>query len=30
MDWTLEVVVLPVSYIDRAIESYRDKGGFTP
>jgi predicted enzyme related to lactoylglutathione lyase len=29
MDWTLEVVVLPVSDIDRAIEFYRDKVGFT-
>lgn len=28
MDWTLEVVVLPVSDIDRAIEFYRDKIGF--
>ena len=28
MDWTLEVVVLPVSDIDRAIEFYRDKVGF--
>ena len=28
MDWTLEVVVLPVSVIDRAIEFYRDKVGF--
>ncbi len=27
MDWTLEVVVLPVSDIDRAIEFYRDKVG---
>jgi len=29
MDWTLEVVVVPVSDIDRAIEFYRDKVGFT-
>src|ERR671932_671777 len=28
MHWTLEVVVLPVSDIDRAIEFYRDKVGF--
>ena len=28
MDWTLEVVVLPVSDIDRAVEFYRDKVGF--
>jgi catechol 2,3-dioxygenase-like lactoylglutathione lyase family enzyme len=28
MDWTLEVVVLPVSDIDAAIEFYRDKVGF--
>jgi predicted enzyme related to lactoylglutathione lyase len=28
MDWTLEVVVLPVSDIERAIEFYRDKVGF--
>ena len=28
MDWTLEVVVLPVSDIDRAIEFYRDRIGF--
>ena len=28
MDWTLEVVILPVSDIDRAIEFYRDKVGF--
>ena len=28
MDWTLEVVVLPVSDIDRAIGFYRDKVGF--
>ena len=28
MDWTLEVVILPVSDIDRAVEFYRDKVGF--
>ena len=28
MDWTLEVVVLPVSDIDRSIAFYRDKVGF--
>ncbi len=28
MDWTLEVVVLPVSDVDRAMEFYRDKLGF--
>ncbi|MFD4422874.1 VOC family protein [Agromyces sp. NPDC058484] len=28
MDWTLEVVILPVSDIDLAIEFYRDKVGF--
>ncbi|WP_109473245.1 VOC family protein [Ornithinimicrobium cavernae] len=28
MDWTLEVVILPVSDIDRTIEFYRDKVGF--
>jgi catechol 2,3-dioxygenase-like lactoylglutathione lyase family enzyme len=28
MDWTLEVVVLPVSDIDAAIGFYRDKVGF--
>ena len=28
MDWTLEVVVLPVSDIDRSIVFYRDKVGF--
>jgi catechol 2,3-dioxygenase-like lactoylglutathione lyase family enzyme len=28
MDWTLEVVVLPVSDIDRSIEFYRDQVGF--
>jgi predicted enzyme related to lactoylglutathione lyase len=29
MDWTLEVVILPVSDIDGAIEFYRDQVGFT-
>jgi predicted enzyme related to lactoylglutathione lyase len=29
MDWTLEVVVVPVSDIDRAIAFYRDQLGFT-
>ncbi|MDQ0619926.1 VOC family protein [Arthrobacter globiformis] len=28
VDWTLEVVVLPVSDIGRAVEFYRDKVGF--
>ncbi|SDI80018.1 Catechol 2,3-dioxygenase [Frankineae bacterium MT45] len=28
MDWTLEVVIVPVSDIARAIEFYRDKVGF--
>jgi catechol 2,3-dioxygenase-like lactoylglutathione lyase family enzyme len=28
MDWTLEVVIVPVSDIDRAAEFYRDKVGF--
>jgi predicted enzyme related to lactoylglutathione lyase len=28
MDWTLEVVVLPVRDIDAAVEFYRDKVGF--
>ena len=28
MDWTLEVVLLPVSDIDNAIAFYRDKVGF--
>ena len=28
MDWTLEVVLLPVSDIDRAVAFYRDKVGF--
>jgi predicted enzyme related to lactoylglutathione lyase len=28
MDWTLEVVLLPVSDIDRAIGFYRDQVGF--
>jgi len=29
MDWTLEVVVLPVNDIDRSISFYRDQVGFT-
>jgi catechol 2,3-dioxygenase-like lactoylglutathione lyase family enzyme len=29
MDWTLEVVILPVSDIDRSVAFYRDKVGFT-
>ncbi len=29
MDWTLEVVILPVSDIDRAVRFYRDQVGFT-
>ena len=28
MEWTLEVVVLPVSDIDRAVSFYRDQVGF--
>jgi catechol 2,3-dioxygenase-like lactoylglutathione lyase family enzyme len=28
MDWTLEVVILPVGDIDRAVAFYRDKVGF--
>jgi catechol 2,3-dioxygenase-like lactoylglutathione lyase family enzyme len=28
MDWTLEVVILPVSDIHRSVEFYRDKVGF--
>lgn len=28
MDWTLEVVLLPVTDINRAVEFYRDKVGF--
>ncbi|OFE05132.1 VOC family protein [Rhodococcus sp. 1139] len=28
MDWTLEVVIVPVSDLDRSIEFYRDKVGF--
>ena len=28
MDWTLEVVVLPVSDIDRTVVFYRDQVGF--
>jgi catechol 2,3-dioxygenase-like lactoylglutathione lyase family enzyme len=30
MDWTLEVVLLPVSDIDRAVAFYRDQVGFDP
>ena len=29
MDWTLEVIVLPVSDLDRSIGFYRDQVGFT-
>ena len=29
MDWTLEVVILPVADIDRSIAFYRDQVGFT-
>jgi catechol 2,3-dioxygenase-like lactoylglutathione lyase family enzyme len=29
MDWTLEVVILPVSDIDRSVAFYRDQVGFT-
>ena len=29
MDWTLEVVLLPVSDIDASITFYRDKVGFS-
>ena len=29
MDWTLEVVILPVSDIDRSIAFYRDQVAFT-
>ena len=29
MDWTLEVVVVPVNDVDRAITFYRDKVGFS-
>jgi predicted enzyme related to lactoylglutathione lyase len=29
MDWTLEVVVLPVGDLDRAVAFYRDQVGFT-
>jgi catechol 2,3-dioxygenase-like lactoylglutathione lyase family enzyme len=28
MEWTLEVVILPVSDIDRSVAFYRDKVGF--
>jgi catechol 2,3-dioxygenase-like lactoylglutathione lyase family enzyme len=28
MDWTLEVVVVPVAEIDRSVEFYRDRVGF--
>ena len=28
MDWTLEVVIVPVADIDRAVAFYRDKVGF--
>ena len=28
MDWTLEVVILPVSDIDASVAFYRDKVGF--
>ena len=28
MDWTLEVVIVPVSNLDRAIAFYRDQVGF--
>jgi catechol 2,3-dioxygenase-like lactoylglutathione lyase family enzyme len=28
MDWTLEVVIVPVSDLDRAVAFYRDKVGF--
>ena len=28
MDWTLEVVILPISDIDRSVAFYRDKVGF--
>ncbi|WP_136709514.1 VOC family protein [Agromyces sp. H66] len=28
MDWTLEVVIVPVGDIDRAVEFYRDRVGF--
>ena len=30
MDWTLEVVILPVSDIDRSIAFYRDQVGLPP
>ena len=28
MDWTLEVVIVPVSDLDRSIAFYRDQVGF--
>ena len=28
MDWTLEVVIVPVSDLDRSIAFYRDRVGF--
>src|SRR5688572_31655429 len=28
MDWTLEVVILPVTDIDRSVAFYRDRVGF--
>src|SRR5215470_20374186 len=28
MDWTLEVVIMPVSDIDRSVAFYRDQVGF--
>jgi predicted enzyme related to lactoylglutathione lyase len=28
MDWTLEVVIVPVSHLDRSIAFYRDQVGF--
>ena len=28
MDWTLEVVIVPVTDIDRAVAFYRDQVGF--
>ena len=29
MDWTLEVVIVPVTDVDRAKEFYAEKVGFT-